>query len=107
MAKGQVKVVAEKAKKNKTPAQVAKAAANVAAYNRRCAVLAAKREFAAYCRENLKGYVGPDAVVLAKGERFARNCRSLYGYTGSDLEVVAQYVAAVKVAQRPRFAEAA
>jgi len=95
MAKGGVKVVSEKAKKAKTPAQVAKAQANVEAYQRRCAALVAQRELAKAYRA-LFNVVGADATILVQANRFVKNSRSCYGYQGTDLEVLAQYGAAVE-----------
>ena len=89
-----VKEFAVKTPAKKTPAQLAKIAANMAAYNARNAELARLRKFALFCRDSL-GYMGPEAVVIAKGQRFAKNCRSLYLYTGTDEEVIGQYIAAV------------
>ena len=94
MAKGGVKVVGERVKKAKTPAQVAKAQANVEAYQRRCAYLAGQRDLAKAYRA-LFSVVGSDAVVLPQANRLVKNSRSCYGYQGTDLEVLAQYAAAV------------
>ena len=101
-AKGQTAVKFEKAPKSKTPAQIAKREANIAAYERRCYELKRNAEFTKFLRG--LGYVGCDADVLSKGLRFANNCRSLYCYTGSNEEVIGQYRAAVAAVKNRKVA---